>query len=98
MTVFNIEELDDVIHGRIRLGVMAYLAGAESAGFKDIGEQLGATDGNLSIHLKKLEEAGYVSISKEFVDRKPRTEVALTDEGRNAFVGYLDAMSKLRPD
>lgn len=97
MTTFNIDELDDVIHGRIRLGVMAYLVGAESAGFKDIGEQLGATDGNLSIHLKKLEEAGYVAISKAFVDRKPRTEVAITKAGRNAFVSYLDTMSKLLP-
>jgi DNA-binding MarR family transcriptional regulator len=97
MTTFHIDELDDVIHGRIRLGVMAYLAGAESAGFKDLGEQLNATDGNLSIHLKKLEEAGYVSISKAFVDRKPRTEVAITEAGRNAFLSYLDTMSKLLP-
>jgi DNA-binding MarR family transcriptional regulator len=92
---FSIDELDDVIHGRIRLGVMAYLAGAERAGFKDIAGQLGTTDGNLSVHLRKLEDAGYIAIDKRFVDRKPRTEVAITEAGRDAFVTYLNTMSKL---
>lgn len=95
MDAFSIDELDDVIHGRIRLGIMAYLAGAERAGFKDISKQLGASDGNLSVHLRKLEEAGYVSIDKSFVDRKPHTEVALTEPGREAFLNYLHTMSKL---
>jgi len=95
MDDFDIERLDDVIHGRLRLGVMAYLSTAESADFNTLKAKLGATDGNLSVHLKKLEEAGYVRIDKRFVGRKPLTEVALTDPGRAAFIRYLDAMRAL---
>jgi len=95
MDDFDIERLDDVIHGRLRLGVMAYLSTAESADFNTLKAKLGATDGNLSVHLKKLEEAGYVRIDKRFVGKKPLTEVALTDTGRAAFIRYLDAMRAL---
>lgn len=95
MDDFDIDRLDDVIHGRLRLGVMAYLSTAESADFNTLKTKLGATDGNLSVHLKKLEEAGYVRIDKRFVGKKPLTEVALTDTGRAAFIRYLDAMRAL---
>jgi DNA-binding MarR family transcriptional regulator len=95
MGEFSINDIDDVIHGRIRLGIMAYLIGAERAPFKTIAKELETTDGNLSVHLRKLEDAGYIQIEKCFVDRKPLTEAVLTQRGRSAFVNYLDAMSKL---
>lgn len=95
MDDFDIERLDDVIHGRLRLGVMAYLSTAESADFNTLKRKLGATDGNLSVHLKKLEEAGYVRIDKRFVGKKPLTEAVLTEQGRAAFIRYLDAMRAL---
>jgi DNA-binding MarR family transcriptional regulator len=95
MDAFDIDRIDEVIHGRLRLGVMAYLSGAHSADFNELKAKLSATDGNLSVHLRKLEEAGYVAIDKSFQGRKPLTRVTLTEAGRAAFVGYLDAMSKL---
>ncbi len=95
---FNIEAIDDVIHGRLRLGVMAFLSTAGSADFPLLKNRLQATDGNLSVQLRKLEEAGYVLIEKAFVGKKPQTTVTLTDAGRAAYIGYLDAMRKLIAD
>jgi DNA-binding MarR family transcriptional regulator len=95
MDGFDIDGLDEVIHGRLRLGVMAYLSGRDVADFNDLKARLKATDGNLSVHLRKLEEAGYVAIDKSFVDRKSLTRVRLTRAGRDAFVAYLDAMARL---
>jgi DNA-binding MarR family transcriptional regulator len=92
---FDIEDIDEVIHGRVRLGIMAYLASIETADFNELRAKLQATDGNLSVHLRKLEDAGYVAIDKSFVNRKPLTRVTLTNPGRAAFVKYLDAMTKL---
>jgi DNA-binding MarR family transcriptional regulator len=92
---FDINALDDVIHGRIRLGVMAYLVGAETADFGALKAHLGTTDGNLSVHLRKLEEAGYVTIDKRFKDRKPLTSVSLSEAGRGAFLNYLESIAKL---
>ena len=95
MDGFDIEAIDEVIHGRIRLGVMAYLSSAGTADFNELKTRLQATDGNLSVHLRKLEVAGYVEVEKSFVGRKPLTRVSLSDAGRAAFVKYLDAMQKL---
>ena len=95
MDDFDIEHIDEVIHGRLRLGIMAYLSTAGSADFNALKAKLQATDGNLSVHLRKLEDAGYVAIDKSFVGRKPLTRVALSDAGRAAFAGYLDAIAKL---
>lgn len=95
MAAFDIDKLDDVIHGRLRLGIMAYLADAEVAEFTELKEVLSATQGNLSIHLRKLEEAGYVLIDKSFVNRKPLTRVRMTAKGRKAFAAYLEAIAKL---
>lgn len=92
---FDIGGLDEVIHGRLRLGVMAYLSSAGRADFNTLKGRLQASDGNLSVHLRKLEEAGYVGISKSFVGKKPLTTVSLTEAGRAAFIGYLDAMARL---
>ena len=92
---FDINRIDEVIHGRIRLGIMAYLAGAERADFNTLKSKLQTTDGNLSVHLRKLEEAGFVEVSKSFQDRKPLTRATMTEAGRDAFIAYLDAMSAL---
>jgi Predicted transcriptional regulators len=94
---FDISRIDDVIHGRLRLGVMAYLSGAGHADFNELKAKLQASDGNLSVQLRKLEEAGYVEIEKTYAGRKPLTRVVLTDQGRSAFVSYLDAIEKLLP-
>jgi len=95
MPGFDVRAIDDVIHGRIRLGIMAYLAEMEVADFAELKAALGATQGNLSIHLKKLEQAGYISIDKSFLDRKPLTRARLTKAGRNALARYIAAMAAL---
>ena len=92
---FDHKAIDEVIHGRIRLGAVAYLSTVESALFPELRDKVGATDGNLSTHLRKLEEAGYVSVEKSFVDRKPRTRIALTEAGRAAWIQWLERMRKL---
>lgn len=92
---FDIHGIDEVIHGRVRLGIMAYLAGANSAEFNELKAKLQTTDGNLSVHLRKLEEAGFVSVSKTFQGRKPLTKASITEAGRKAFVTYLDQISRL---
>src|SRR4051812_5648545 len=95
MAPFDIGKLDDVIHGRMRLGIMAYLAEAEVADFNELKALLQATQGNLSVHLRKLEDAGYIAIEKSFLDRKPLTRARITPAGRKAFAGYLTAIAKL---
>jgi len=95
VAAFDIHQIDEVIHGRIRLGVMAYLSGAGTADFNELKTRLQTTDGNLSVHLRKLEEAGFVDVSKTFQGRKPLTRASLTEAGRAAFVSYLDAMQVL---
>jgi DNA-binding HxlR family transcriptional regulator len=95
VTAFDISAIDELIHGRVRLGIMAYLIGAGSADFATLKAKLDTTDGNLSVHLRKLEEAGYVAVTKSFRERKPLTEVALTEPGCKAFADYLHALRKL---
>ncbi|RZJ04551.1 MAG: transcriptional regulator [Brevundimonas sp.] len=95
MGLADLGRIDDVIHGRLRLGIMVYLADAESADFTELKTVLEATQGNLSVHLKKLEEAGYVAIDKSFKDNKPLTRASITPAGRRAFAAYLDAIGKL---
>ena len=92
---YDIGKIDDVIHGRLRLGVMAYLAESEVASFNELKAVLQVTQGNLSIQLRKLEDAGYVEIDKSFLNRKPLTRARLTPAGRQAFADYLDAIGKL---
>jgi len=93
---FDHNRIDDVIHGRIRLGVVAYLSAVESALFGELRDQVGATDGNLSTHLRKLQDAGYVRAEKSFVNRKPQTRLFLTDEGRKAWTVWLNRIDALR--
>ncbi len=92
---FDINRIDDVIHGRVRLGIMAILSGVESADFNTLKTRLSATDGNLSVHLRKLEDAGFVAVTKRFEGRKPLAEASMTPSGRKAFIAYLDAMQGL---
>jgi len=89
------DSLDDVIHGRIRLGVMAYLAQTGQASFAELARALETTNGNLSVHLKKLEAAGYVEIDKRFVESKPLTTAVMTKAGGEAWRAYLDALGVL---
>ncbi|MBB2166961.1 transcriptional regulator [Gluconacetobacter aggeris] len=95
MDNFDIGQIDDVIHGRVRLGIMAYLSSAGMADFTALRTHLGVTDGNLSTHLRKLEDAGYVVQDKGFAGRRPLTRLILTDSGRSAFIAYLDAIRRL---
>ena len=94
--------IDDVIHSRLRLAVMAVLASVELVEFTLLREKVKATDGNLSTHLRKLEDAGYVLLEKRFVDRKPRTDCRLTPAGRAAFRAYIEQLGQIvsanRPD
>lgn len=94
-TDFDYREIDDVIHGRVRLAVMAYLSGAGSADFNELKAKVGGTDGNLSVHLRKLEDAKYVRVEKTFRDRKPRTICHLTEKGRKAWIAYIDWLQSL---
>ena len=95
MRRFDVKRLDDVIHGRVRLGIMAYLGKTEVAEFRELRSLLDTTAGNLSVHLSKLEEARYVVIEKAFLSRKPITRVRITRSGQAAFRGYLDEVSSL---
>ena len=92
---FDFRSLDDVIHAPPRLGIMTVLVAVQSADFTFLKERLEMTDGNIGMHLRKLEEAGYVSAKKSFVDRKPRTSYAVTAKGRRAFESYLEQLEKL---
>lgn len=87
--------LDRVIHERLRLGIVSALASAPSLTFTELKEFLGATDGNLSVHARRLEEAGYVSCAKGYDGRVPKTEFRLTDAGRHALRRYLDHLEAL---
>ena len=87
-----VPDLDPVVHQRVRLGILSALAAGGPMRFTDLKTALKLTDGNLSVHARKLEDAGYLSVSKSFVDRAPQTEYALTSAGRAALAAYLDAM------
>ena len=95
MADFVLDDIDDVIHGKVRLGIMAFLSTSGITDFTTLRGHLGVTDGNLSTHLRKLEGAGYVEPSKSFQERRPVTHIALTETGRAAFLKYLEAMRKL---
>lgn len=90
----ELPELDRLIHERIRLGIVSALATNDSLSFNDLKRVLKTTDGNLSVHARKLEEAQYVSCVKFFEGRVPRTEYRLTATGRRALAEYLDQMEQ----
>ncbi|MCC6861818.1 MAG: transcriptional regulator [Bryobacterales bacterium] len=88
-------QLDRIIHERVRLAIVSALAVNESLSFHDLKKLLEITDGNLSVHARKLEDAGYISCTKSFHRRVPKTEYRLTGEGRRALERYLDHMEAL---
>ena len=91
----QVPDLDKVIHERMRLAIVSALAATDTLGFNELKTLIGATDGNLSVHARKLEEAGYVSCSKTFEGRVPRTEYRLSAAGRRALERYLEHMEAL---
>ncbi len=88
-------ELDKIIHERMRLGIVSALAANLKLSFTDLKNLLDTTDGNISAHARKLEEAGYVTCEKSFKGRMPLTEYAITKDGRKALERYLDHMEAL---
>jgi DNA-binding HxlR family transcriptional regulator len=88
-------ELDRLIHERVRLGIVSSLAVNGSLTFTDLRDLLGITDGNLSAHARRLEDAGYVLCNKSYEGRTPKTEYALTPTGRKELKGYLDHMEAI---
>ena len=93
-----IQNIDKVIHEPARLLLMAHLFVVESADFLFLQRQTGLTWGNISSHLRKLENAGYVVVEKEFIDKKPHTTLKLTDKGRKAFKEYRKNMKQVFED
>lgn len=93
-----IDDINDIIHGRLRLGIMAYLSAVSPASFPELLDKTGASNGNLSTHLTKLETAGYVRQEKGYKGKRPQTLVHLTEDGRAAWIVYLDAMRALLGD
>ena len=91
----GVPELDRLIHERMRLAIVSALAATDSLGFNELKKLVGATDGNLSVHARKLEDAGYVVCEKRFEGRVPKTEFRLTAEGREALERYVDHMEAL---
>ena len=87
--------LDRLVHDRVRLGILSALAVSDRLGFTELRGVLETTDGNLSAHARKLDEAGYITMEKTFRDRVPHTEFALTASGRAALERYLDHMESL---
>jgi DNA-binding transcriptional ArsR family regulator len=90
-----VEELDPLLHERGRLAIVSALAAAPRLTFTELRDALEMTDGNLSVHLQKLEEKGYVAIDKQFVGRRPQTSCQLTRPGRQAFQRYLDHLEAI---
>jgi DNA-binding MarR family transcriptional regulator len=88
-------DLDRLIHERMRLGIVSALAANESLTFNELKKLLKTTDGNLSVHARKLEEANYIACAKSFQGRMPKTEYRLTDSGRKALEKYLNHMEAL---
>ena len=87
--------LDRLIHERLRLGIVSALAANESLTFNDLKNLVNSTDGNLSVHARRLEDAGYITCSKSFDGRMPKTEYKLTTAGRRALENYLNHMESL---
>lgn len=91
----DLPELDPVVHGKLRLAVLSLLVAIEEADFTWLRQKTGSTDGNLGAQMLKLEEAGYVSVEKRFVARKPQTLYRLTDTGRDALSRYVAHLEDL---
>jgi len=90
-----VDELDPLLHERGRLAIVSVLAAVDRLTFTELRDHLEMTDGNLSVHLQKLEEKGYVAIDKQFVGRRPQTGCRLTKAGRQAFARYLNHLEAI---
>jgi len=97
MSPDRFEPLDPVIHSQVRLAVLSILVSVKRAEFGTLKKLTETTDGNLSTHLSKLEEAGYITIRKTFQNKKPLTDCSLTDRGRTAFAQYLKTLESYLP-
>ena len=86
---------DPLLLSQARLGIISVLMTRSEASFSDLKGLLGLTQGNLGVHLRKLEEGGYVEVRKEFVERKPRTTAAITDAGRAAFQTHVEQLGRI---
>lgn len=95
---YDYRDIDDLIHGRVRLALMAYLSGAGSADFTDLKKKIGVSDGNLSIHIQKLEKADYIDVEKRFKGRRPQTICSLTHKGRDAWIEYISHLQSIIGD
>jgi len=95
MTDFDHNAIDEVLQSRVRIAIVAFLASAGEVDFSVIRDAIRTTDGNASVHLRKLEEAGYVTAEKRFVQRKPQTRYALTDRGRKALLDHVAHLEAL---
>jgi len=97
MTDYDHAAIDELLHSRVRLAIVAFLAGAKTADFSAVRDATKTTDGNASIHLRKLEDSGYVAVRKRFVARRPQTLYSLTERGRQALVAYVAHLENLLP-
>jgi DNA-binding MarR family transcriptional regulator len=95
MDDFDYQKIDDVIHSRIRTAIMALLVSVDEAEFTYIRDKINATDGNLSVHLKKLEDHNYITVEKRFISRKPNTVYRITMKGWNAFHDYIKTLESI---
>lgn len=97
MTDYDHAAIDELLHSRVRLAIIAFLAGAKTADFSAVRAATKTTDGNASLHLRKLEDAGYIAVKKRFVARRPQTLYSLTQRGRKALLDYIAHLETLLP-
>lgn len=95
MNAEKLPQLDPIIHSRIRLAVISLLTSVRQADFNYLKNTIGTTDGNLSTHLTKLDEAGYISVKKSFKEKKPHSLYAITEKGKTSFSLYLKALEEI---
>ena len=95
MSVTSVQHLDPVAHGRVRLGVLAFLSNQGVGDFTELAKALDVGNGLLSSHLRRLEDAGYVALERGFLDRRPRTRVRLTEVGEAAWLAHLAHLERL---
>lgn len=95
MSIFDYKQLDDIVHSRVRLAAMAYLAAAGRTDFADLQRELDVTHGNLSAQLRKLEDAGLVRVDREIRNRRAWTVVELTDAGRQALLDHVERLARI---
>jgi len=95
MIDFDHNTIDEVLQSRVRIAIVAFLASAGEVDFTDIRDAIRTTDGNASVHLRKLEDAGYVTVDRRFVQRKPQSRYALTERGRKALLDHVAHLERL---